>query len=383
MASATLTVLIGAPSWAGLAMPARAGQNPGCPPLNPIAKRYVDRKTVCRRARQEIMHGLKTGKDPDWGNVLRDSIPAKHHRGHRPPKHRHPTSPGRLSRPKPKTEPGPSTRSNPTPARPRTPTRRTIAPAQPQKSVTVSPSTAPTNRTAIPRRTRGKKGPLDKAASTALLLALTALGGVAVWRRKALSALLHQFRPHHTRPRFDPQPCLVGRWQANAASLDPFGWGGTSLTGPDAEDAVRHLLLNALTHQREHVIELVLAHADACRLLGISADDLRYERVPGLILTDDHRQAHAHLRRPGFSRRLLITYDHGDDGPHSQLQQDERSSVLTIGASTRPPVLISADEDVRPRLASEPTPTEPSPQAPLLSRNDAREQLLALPTLAR
>ena len=101
LAGAALTVLLGTPSWAALTVPGRAEQNPGCPPLSPIAKRYVDRKTVCRRARQEMLHSFKTGKDPDWGNVLRDSIPAKPPGRHRPTKHDHHATLGHDSRPKP------------------------------------------------------------------------------------------------------------------------------------------------------------------------------------------------------------------------------------------------------------------------------------------
>ncbi|MVZ99040.1 hypothetical protein F8568_001285 [Actinomadura sp. LD22] len=141
--------------------------------------------------------------------------------------------------------------------------------------------------------------------------------------------------------------------------------------------------MSTLTHQREHVVELVLTRPDARRLLGIAAGDLQDERVPGLTLTDDDQEAYAHLRRLGLSRRLLVTYDDGDDHPHIQPRHDERTAVLTVATSSHPSTQISANGDIRPRPPSSPTTSEPHKRAPLLSGPDALDQLMALPTLAR
>lgn len=383
LAGATLTVLVGAPSWAGLAVPARAGQDPGCPPLNPIAKRYVDHKTVCRRARQEVLHSLRTGKDPDWDHVFRDSIPARHTRRYRPVNHGHHAPSEHASRPQPRSGPKPSASPSPTPRQSRTPTRRRIDQPQPRRSVTGSSSKAPSNRNAIPHHLRtDKRGPLNTLGRASVLLLLAMLGTVTIWRGKALRAKLDERRPRLRRPPSVMEPTSPRRRPGEVAPHDPFGWGGASLAGPGAEDAVRHLITDTLTHQREHAIELVLPRPDAWRLLGMTADDLQAERVPGLTLTDDAQEAYAHLRRPSFWRRLLVTYDDGDDHPHLQ-QQDERSSVLTVATSIKPSAQISANGNITPRPPSGPTTTEPHKRAPIISRSDAREQLLALPTLAK
>ncbi|WP_173094582.1 hypothetical protein [Actinomadura verrucosospora] len=253
-----------------------------------------------------------------------------------------------------------------------------------RQSVTDSPATAPTNRTAIPSRTwTHEKGVLNTPGCAAALLLLAVLGCAAIWQRKILRAQLGKRRPQHRRPRSATKPTPLSYRPCNAVSGNPFEWGGASLAGPGAEDAVRHLITDALTRGREHAIELVLTRPDACRLLGIAADDLQNERVPGLTLTDDAQQADAHLRRPGFSRRLLITYDGRDENPHSQTQQAERSAVLTVATTTRPSAQISADGEIAPCPPSRRTTAEPHTRVQLLPRPDAREQLLALPTLGR
>ncbi|MFB4298484.1 hypothetical protein [Actinomadura sp. NTSP31] len=142
--------------------------------------------------------------------------------------------------------------------------------------------------------------------------------------------------------------------------------------------------MDVLIHQHEHGIELVLTRPDAWRLLGIAPDDLQDERVPGLTLTDDDQQAYAHVRRHGFSRRLLITYDgRDDDHRHTPAQQTARSAVVTVATWTRPSAQISADGSVTPCSSSGSTIAEPHTRARLLSRPDAIERLLALPTLGR
>lgn len=384
LAGATVTVLIGAPSCAGLAVPGRAEQDPGCPPLNPIAKRYVDRKAVCRRAREEVLHSLKTGKDPDWKRVFRDSLPAKHPRRHQPANHGHHATSGYGPWPQPVREPKPSASPNSAPGYSRTPTRH--PPNQPQlrKSVTDSSSTAPSNRTAIPHRPRtDERGALRTPGRAAAFLLLAILGGVAIWQRKALWAQLDKRRFHHQRPRPAIEPASPSRRPGDAPTHDPFDWGGASLAGLGAEDAVRDVIMNVLTHRREHAIELVLTRSDAWRLLGIAPDTLQDERVPGLTLSDDDQQAYAHLRRPGFSRRLLVTCDNGDDCPLGQSRQDERWGVLTVATSTNPSAQTSATGGITPRPPSGPTTSGPHERTLRLPRPDALEQLLALPTLAR
>ncbi|MBO2440254.1 hypothetical protein [Actinomadura nitritigenes] len=223
-----------------------------------------------------------------------------------------------------------------------------------------------------------KKRPLENTAGAAALFVLTMLGGVAIWRRKALPTLLHKPRSHPARPRVEPQPASPSHQKADTAPHDPFDWGGASLAGPGAEDAVRHLVLDVLTHPREHAIQLVLARPDAWRLLGISANELQDERVPGLSLTDDDQQAYAHLRRPGFSRRLLITYD-----GNTPVQQGEQCAAVSVATWTEPSVQISPDGVLVPCSSSDSTIPGKYTRAPLLSRPDAAEKLRALPTLDR
>lgn len=83
LAGGTLTILAGPASLTGFAISTRADSTPGCPPLNPIAKRYGDRKTVRWRARQEVLYGLKTGKNPDRNELFRSPEPPDRLRRHR------------------------------------------------------------------------------------------------------------------------------------------------------------------------------------------------------------------------------------------------------------------------------------------------------------
>lgn len=150
---------------------------------------------------------------------------------------------------------------------------------------------------------------------------------------------------------------------------------GASLSGPGAEDAARHIAIEIVSRRRAVPAELVLSRPDAWQLFGMDIGTLQDDRIPGLVLTDDHEQTRVILGRPASSRRLLLAYDNEGDALPSG-----RGSIPVLSISTRTDgtTTISADGAVT-------TTTDPFPidRLPLLTRDDAFNRLISMPTRAR
>ncbi|GAA1837190.1 hypothetical protein [Actinomadura chokoriensis] len=150
---------------------------------------------------------------------------------------------------------------------------------------------------------------------------------------------------------------------------------GASLSGPGAEDAARHIVVEILSRRQASQAELVLSRPDAWRLFGMDIGTLREDCIPGLLLTDDHEQTHATLARQSSFRRLLLIYDsEGADLPGGRVQIPLISISPRIQGATR----VSADGAVTCTIA--PSPTD---RLPLLTRHDAFNLLMSMPTRAR
>jgi hypothetical protein len=141
------------------------------------------------------------------------------------------------------------------------------------------------------------------------------------------------------------------------------------------------MVLNVLTKRHMDDIELVLSRAHASRLLGLNADDLMGERIPGLKLCHDDQQTHAYASGQGVSRRLVITYDgEGLDPQRLLTQQSDRLAIMIMSTETNASARISADGTVMPPSGRGPTATRLPSRVPLLTRPEAHGQLLSLPT---
>ncbi|NKZ03279.1 hypothetical protein [Actinomadura latina] len=121
--------------------------------------------------------------------------------------------------------------------------------------------------------------------------------------------------------------------------------------------------------------ELVLNRPDAWRLFGMDIGTLREDRIPGLILTDDHEQTRAFLALQTSSRRLLVTYGNEGEG-----LSRGRGYVLVVSISARNQgsTKISADGEVT--RTADPSVTG---RLPLLTRDEAFNRLMSMPTRAR
>jgi hypothetical protein len=150
---------------------------------------------------------------------------------------------------------------------------------------------------------------------------------------------------------------------------------GVSLSGLGAEDAARHMAMEILSRWQAVPAELVLSRPDAWQLFGMDIGTLQEDRIPGLVLTDDREQTRTVLARQTSSRRVLLTCaDEGEDLPGGQTQ----IPVISISARTEGSTRVSADGAVT-------NTTGPSPiqRLPLLTRGDAFNLLMSMPTHAR
>ncbi|MEU8344785.1 hypothetical protein AB0C74_24050 [Spirillospora sp. NPDC048832] len=150
---------------------------------------------------------------------------------------------------------------------------------------------------------------------------------------------------------------------------------GASLTGPGGEGAARHMAVELLRRRQAVPTELVLSRPDAWRLFGMDIGTLQEDRIPGLILTDDHEQTRVILARQTSSRRLLLTY--GNEG---EALPGGRGHVPVLSISPRADgtTTISADGAV-----ASTTELSPTDRLPLLTRGDAFDRLMSMPTCAR
>jgi hypothetical protein len=157
-------------------------------------------------------------------------------------------------------------------------------------------------------------------------------------------------------------------------------WKVVSLVGPGAEGAVRRLALDALTDRKGRASELVIARPDAWQLFGIDIGTLQEERIPGLTLTEDAQQARTYLGAQGPLPRILIVCDDGSEAVR-ELQPRGQSQLTVLALSPRADASteVSADGVLTPHKAAPPMPSH----LPPLSRPDAFNRLMSLPTISR
>ena len=347
-----------------------------CGPIGPVAEKYVDKDEVCRRARKEALRSLKTGRDPDWDAIIRDSMRGQpgRPRRHEPPKRlRHQVTKHQTSPPSP--EASPATRSSgptdtaetePLPTAP-----SAVAPPKPSGQV---PAPTPTSRSAP------SHCPPWRASAVALLALLVIAAYLGRRRRTALlatrSLLGHMKRGSHPETG-TTSPIAGGCISPDEARITSLLTKGGSLTGPQAEDAARHLTMEILNRRHHHRADLVLSRPDAWRLFGMDIGILQEDRIPGLILTDDSEHTRALLARHCPGRRILITYADKAQEPREIPHQSQPTIISLkprLDAGTTPAFDSTAASTTRPSLAGRP---------PLLSRSDAFNELMGMPSIAR
>jgi hypothetical protein len=383
LAGGTFTILVGAASLTGFAISTRADPTPGCPPLNPIAKRYVDRKTVCRRARREVLHSIKTGKDPDWSELFRSPEPSDRPRRHRKLRNGHHEASKHAPQPRRRHD---ETRSaGPSHRRLSGQTHGTLSHPRPRTNSAMPPTTVADHPT-ISHQTRGEGhdgSPSVLAwAGIAGLLSLLC-GAAALTIRRPNVILGRAMKARRARLRRATRKVAPASTATDSHSNDPFIWNRAALAGPGAEDAVRYMAMDVLTSRRSDPIELILNRADAWRLLGIGTDDLRAERIPGLTLTDGSQQALAYLAHPGFSRRLLIAYaGESDDLERLLVRQNGRLAAIFLSSWAEPSVHVSANGEITPSSGHPLTASERPARLSILARDDARDEIPSLPSTA-
>ncbi|MFA1551783.1 hypothetical protein [Actinomadura chokoriensis] len=352
-----------------------------CAPIGPVASRYVDKKKVCRRARKEALRSLQTGRDPDWDDVIRDSIPKAPKRPHRPP----PETGSRQRQKGHDTNPAAPPNASSTPPRTRSTSRPETRP---------SPSAPPPSASAIPKSsqhapapgpTSHPGGPSDRtpwptlwAAAIALLTLLTAAVHLAKHRRTIVAGTMSLLsnRKGGFRPRTPASPPTTTDHTAPSRTrIDSLLAKGASLTGPGAEDTARHLAIEILSRRQADPTELVLNRPDAWRLFGLDIGTLQEDRIPGLVLTDDAEQTRTLLARQTPSRRLLLAYDNeGEDPPGGR----DPIPVVSISTRTDGAARIPAVGEVANTIGPSATDHLPS-----LTRDDAFNLIMSMPTRAR
>ncbi|SNS76691.1 hypothetical protein SAMN06265355_12859 [Actinomadura mexicana] len=362
-----------------------------CAPIGPIASRYVDKKEVCRRARKEVLRSLKTGRDPDWGDVFRDSIPKATKR----PRHHQTSKPRRLPFKKHESTPTPPGKAPTTGATGRSqPPDRTQgelppgsqAPTAKKQPNTLQPepvpSAGPSVHTAIPTARTQPDGRRPWAIIGTGACALAVLLGAAVflsrYRRPLVSTAKSMFG--QKKRRFRPEPKPMSPAPADPPENVPLATTGESPEGPAAEDAARRLVMDALSSRPGATTEFVLSRPDARRLLGIDIGTLQEDRIPGLELTEGLEQTRAFLRRQTVSRRVLITYD-GGAADVRELLSNQRGQVVVIALSTPTVATVEFTRDSESSTNAAQLP-EPARLAPL-SKDDGFIRLMSMPTVAR
>ncbi|NEA29488.1 hypothetical protein [Actinomadura bangladeshensis] len=334
-----------------------------CAPIGPVASRYVDKDKVCRRSRKEVMKSLRTGRDPDWNAVIRNSMkkPSERHRGHGPPKSlRHQTKKHQNSPPSsdaspavPPIRPTSRTETEPPPAVP-----SAAAPSKPSEHV---PTPTPTSHTDLPHR------PPWRAAAIALL-AFLAVAAYLVKRRRTAFLATRSLLSHMKRgsqPKTETTSIgAAGCMSPDEDRVTSLLTKGASLTGPEAEDAARHMAMEILNRRHHNPADLVLSRPDAWQLFGTDIGTLQEDRVPGLILTDDAAHTRALLGRQCLNQCIAITY------------ADEAEELREL-PHQRQPAIVSLKA---PTGTTKPPPANPPPR---LSRSDAFNELMSMPTIAR
>ncbi|MFA1544583.1 hypothetical protein [Actinomadura monticuli] len=135
------------------------------------------------------------------------------------------------------------------------------------------------------------------------------------------------------------------------------------------------MAIEILSRRQAIPAELVLSRPDAWQLFGLDIGTLQEDRIPGLVLTDDHEQTRAYLARQTSSQRLLLAYGNEDEG---LLDGRGQTPAISISAYTEGTSRVSADG-----AATNATGPPQSDRLPLLTRDGAFELLMAMPTLAR
>jgi hypothetical protein len=352
-----------------------------CAPIGPIASRHVDKKKLCRRARKKAMRSLKTGRDPDWGDVIRDSIPKASHRPRRHPasKHRRHKAKKHSSTPtlKTSTSPSPDGRTGPAERTPDPPSE-----GQPL----VRSATAKTPENGHDLAPMPPAGPDSRGFDMAMWVGMATLlimivGGVyaslryKLFVKTALSMLRSLKR--HRRP--GTQATSATLTSPGASHADLFTGANSKLTGPGAEDAVRRYVVDALVDRHGEAVEFVLSRQDAWRLFGIENGTLRDERILGLTLTEDRQQARAYLARRGLVRRIFITCGGETEDVHEVRVHKPDLAVISLSRLPEGATKIAANGEVNPVVMGPPMPRS----LPLLPRHDALDRLTSMPTIAR
>ncbi len=235
-ASSVPLLLLGIVMLTGAAAPDQADANAPrsswtCGYFAPMAKAHIDERKLCSRIRREVLHSLKKGKDPDWEDVIRDSIP-------RPPG-RHPRPEGTQSRTRDvarsydrdwlrKATPQPAPSPHPPSPNAQATTHQPAPPRVPPASP-FGMKTPPTPSTA----THDDSGPLNGRSLAALALVL--ISGVLLAARFRLVRALTRHgecsipRPGPSEPVTAPQsPQLIplGGERQDRLPLNPFTAGG-------------------------------------------------------------------------------------------------------------------------------------------------------------
>lgn len=356
-----------------------------CGPFGPVAERYVDRDKVCRRARQEALRSLRTGRDPDWGDVMRDSIPRASGRPGRTQNPERSRQAVKKYRTDP-AQPNPSPTAGLIPSPSRTDVQpRPEPPAPTGPGIPGPPHHRPTPTTTARIVPDDHRPWLIPCTGAVALLALISGTISAARHRRAIVLATRPMLRHvkrNLRPIAHPKSTTtVGHTASDAQGIVPFIADGASITGPGAEDAVRHLALEILSRRQGDYVELVLTRSDAWRLFGTDIGTFQEDRVPGLYLTDDPEHTHAFLTRQSLTQQVLITYDSEAEEFRELLNHQQRRLAVVslcprIGATTE----VSANGAVTRSNDALPSANT---QLPLLSRADAFNKLVSMPTLAR
>lgn len=390
--SAALLCSAALPSLRNEADPGAIRHVATCAPIGPVASRYVDKKKVCRRARKEVLRSLQTGRDPDWGDVFRDSIPKASKR----PRHHQPSKPHPQHHKKYAMSPIPSGTapttgaagrswpSNRAPVRPSpgmpTPTAKEPLNSHQAEPAPAARQPAPTP-TSTPRTDPDRRGTWGSSRTGACALVL--LLGVAVFVGRYRRTVAPAARSPITRVKTRPQsvevlepPTPTDHSSPDPTGITPFTTTGVSLEGPAAENAVRRLVMEVLSTRPGTTTELVLSRPDAWRLLGIDLGNLLEDRVPGLVLTEALEQTRAYLTRQAGPCRILVTYD--GEAEFREFPNQAQLAVISLSPPTGSMVgaqgVEAAANVVAPSGIDRLTP---------LSKDGAFNQLMSMPTIAR
>jgi hypothetical protein len=221
-------------------------------------------------------------------------------------------------------------------------------------------------------------------AGAIALLALISGAGYATRHQRPIVLVTRSMIRHVKR---NPRPVThamstpaAGHASPDAPQIATLATDGISLTGPGAEDAVRHLAMDILSRRQQKSTELVLSRPDAWRLFGTDIGTLQEDRVPGLLLTDDPEQTHTVLARQTPTRRVLVTYDGETEDFRGLLNhQQGQLAVVSLSPWAWAPMKVSANGAVTRSNDAAPSAIT---QLPLLSRANAFNLLMSMPTLA-